>query len=99
MKIEFANTCHHIFPDGHRCGSPHLRRETLCYFHHPTRRHAPPRRSRCFAPLPQPLPIHTCLRRPTRKPRPLTHWRHGTLPSSTPGAPQPALSPPKGPGF
>jgi hypothetical protein len=31
MKLEIADTCHHIFPDGHRCGSPHLRHKTLCY--------------------------------------------------------------------
>jgi hypothetical protein len=29
--------CHHIFPDGHRCGSPSMRGETLCYYHHPDR--------------------------------------------------------------
>ena len=30
--------CRHIFPDGHRCGSPCLRSEELCYYHHTTRR-------------------------------------------------------------
>jgi len=94
MKIELADSCHHIFPDGHRCGSPHLRHETLCYFHHPTRLFAPARRSRCFAPLPQPPPARTCFRRPTRKPRPLSHWRHGTLPGINAGCstacPEPA---------
>jgi hypothetical protein len=30
--------CRHIFTDGHRCGSPCLRREELCYYHHTTRR-------------------------------------------------------------
>ncbi len=30
--------CRHIFPDGHRCGSPCLRNEALCYYHHTTRR-------------------------------------------------------------
>jgi hypothetical protein len=30
--------CHHIFPDTHRCGSPALRGETFCYFHHPRRK-------------------------------------------------------------
>ena len=30
--------CRHIFADGHRCGSPCLRDEPLCYFHHDTRR-------------------------------------------------------------
>src|SRR5882724_2317706 len=30
--------CRHIFTDGHRCGSPCLRHEELCYYHHTTRR-------------------------------------------------------------
>jgi hypothetical protein len=30
--------CRHIFTDGHRCGSPCLRGEDLCYYHHTTRR-------------------------------------------------------------
>ena len=30
--------CHHLFPDAHRCGSPALRGEAFCYFHHPDRR-------------------------------------------------------------
>lgn len=30
--------CHHIFPDGARCGSPRMRKEQFCYFHHDTRR-------------------------------------------------------------
>ncbi len=29
--------CTRIFPDGHTCGSPALRGELLCYFHHPSR--------------------------------------------------------------
>ncbi len=29
--------CRHIFPDGHRCGSPSLRHEHFCYYHHTTR--------------------------------------------------------------
>jgi hypothetical protein len=55
MKIELADSCHHIFPDGHRCGSPHLRHETLCFYHHPTRRltsRPRPRRSHGLAPHP-----------------------------------------------
>ena len=31
-------TCHHLFPDDHRCGSPSLRGEAFCYFHHPDRK-------------------------------------------------------------
>ncbi|QMV17950.1 hypothetical protein GOB94_04020 [Granulicella sp. 5B5] len=31
-------TCNHIFADNHRCGSPALRGERFCYFHHPDRR-------------------------------------------------------------
>jgi hypothetical protein len=30
--------CTHIFADHHRCGSPALRGERLCYYHHPTRK-------------------------------------------------------------
>jgi hypothetical protein len=30
--------CRHIFTDGHRCGSPCLRHEEFCYYHHTTRR-------------------------------------------------------------
>jgi hypothetical protein len=40
--------CRHIFTDGHRCGSPCLRSESLCYYHHTTRRPAQnPRARRC----------------------------------------------------
>jgi hypothetical protein len=41
--------CRHIFTDGHRCGSPCLRGEDLCYYHHTTRKpalHPRARRSR-----------------------------------------------------
>ena len=31
-------TCHHLHPTGNRCGSPALRGEQFCFFHHPTRR-------------------------------------------------------------
>ena len=31
-------TCHHLRPTGNRCGSPALRGEQFCYYHHPTRR-------------------------------------------------------------
>ena len=30
--------CRHIFTAGHRCGSPCLRHEEFCYYHHTTRR-------------------------------------------------------------
>jgi hypothetical protein len=29
--------CTRIFDDGHTCGSPALRGERLCYYHHPSR--------------------------------------------------------------
>ncbi|MBW4040434.1 MAG: hypothetical protein HIU91_16575 [Acidobacteria bacterium] len=29
--------CTHLFPDDHRCGSPALRGEAFCYYHHPDR--------------------------------------------------------------
>ena len=34
-------SCHHLHPTGNRCGSPALRGEQFCFYHHPTRR--PPR--------------------------------------------------------
>ena len=37
-------TCHHLHPAGKRCGSPALRGEQFCFYHHPTRR--PPVRTR-----------------------------------------------------
>ncbi len=37
-------TCHHLHSTGKRCGSPALRGEQFCFFHHPTRR--PPTRTR-----------------------------------------------------
>jgi hypothetical protein len=33
-----APSCHHTRPTGARCGSPALRGEQFCFFHHPTRR-------------------------------------------------------------
>jgi hypothetical protein len=51
--------CRHIFTDGHRCGSPCLRGEDLCYYHHTTRRpvanpnRRPGRRSTFELPLPE----------------------------------------------
>ncbi len=30
--------CRHIFPEGRRCGSPSLRGEPFCYFHHTSRK-------------------------------------------------------------
>jgi len=41
MKTIPAPTCHHLFPDDHRCGSPSLRNEAFCFFHHPDRQTAP----------------------------------------------------------
>jgi hypothetical protein len=32
--------CRHVFTDGHRCGSPCLKQEEFCYYHHTTRRPA-----------------------------------------------------------
>jgi hypothetical protein len=34
--IDFA-PCHHRHASGNRCGSPALRGEQFCFFHHPTR--------------------------------------------------------------
>lgn len=33
--------CRHILTDGRRCGSPALRRQSFCYYHHTTRKPAP----------------------------------------------------------
>src|SRR5579859_6323710 len=33
--------CRHVFTDGHRCGSPSLRGQDLCYYHERSRREAP----------------------------------------------------------
>jgi hypothetical protein len=30
--------CHRIMPDGRQCGSPALRGQDYCYYHHPNRR-------------------------------------------------------------
>jgi hypothetical protein len=49
MPAQNCPTCHHLFPDSHRCGSPALRGQNFCYFHHPDlqlvaqRKAAPPR--------------------------------------------------------
>ena len=36
--------CRHIFTDGHRCGSPCLRKENFCFYHHTARKPAPPQK-------------------------------------------------------
>jgi hypothetical protein len=38
VHTETRFQCRHIFTDGHRCGSPSLRNELFCYYHHTTRR-------------------------------------------------------------
>ncbi|HEY6377213.1 MAG TPA: hypothetical protein VIX90_16955 [Edaphobacter sp.] len=38
--------CRHIFTEGRRCGSPSLRHEDFCYYHHTARRPAPDPRLR-----------------------------------------------------
>jgi hypothetical protein len=40
MPARNCPTCHHLFPDHHRCGPPSLRGEAFCYFHHPDRQPA-----------------------------------------------------------
>jgi hypothetical protein len=47
--------CRHIFTAGHRCGSPSLRNEHFCYYHHTTRKPAP--KNRPLAPFEFELPI------------------------------------------
>jgi hypothetical protein len=36
------NQCRHVHARGNQCGSPALRNENFCYFHHATRRPKPP---------------------------------------------------------
>ena len=43
MQDTKSAPCHHLHSTGNTCGSPALRGEEFCYFHHPTRR---PRRTR-----------------------------------------------------
>jgi len=38
---ETRHQCRHIHASGHRCGSPSLRSEPFCYFHHTSRRPVP----------------------------------------------------------
>jgi hypothetical protein len=37
MSTSSRAKCNHIFPDAHPCGSPALRGEAFCYYHHPDR--------------------------------------------------------------
>jgi hypothetical protein len=37
MPTNPRSTCNHLFPNDHRCGSPALRGEAFCYYHHPDR--------------------------------------------------------------
>jgi len=50
-----SNRCQHIFnPDSdleHRCGSPALRAETHCYYHHPSRKPSVTRHARRGFPI------------------------------------------------
>jgi hypothetical protein len=55
MNTEKRYQCRHIFTAGHRCGSPALRNEDFCYYHHTTRKPAP--KSRPLAPFEFELPI------------------------------------------
>ena len=36
--MPYSTTCTHRFADDHRCGSPALRGEQHCYYHHPNRK-------------------------------------------------------------
>ena len=66
--------CRHIFTDGHRCGSPCLRREPFCFYHHTARPPKPrtplhrPRR-----PLPPPRPRRPQLHPGRHRPRTPAH--------------------------
>ena len=43
---EIRTLCTHHFTDHRRCGSPALRGESFCYYHHPTRKPAKDPRDR-----------------------------------------------------
>ncbi|MGA1980899.1 MAG: hypothetical protein ABSG84_00390 [Acidobacteriaceae bacterium] len=48
---EIRPLCSHVFPatdaaPTHLCGSPALRGQSFCFYHHPTRPHAPSRNQR-----------------------------------------------------
>jgi hypothetical protein len=51
-----APQCRHLFPDNHRCGSPCLRTQGFCYYHHPDRQ----------SPTGAPLAVPVGLRRERR---------------------------------
>jgi len=38
LETRSAKTCNHIMPSGQTCGSPALRNQTYCYFHHERRK-------------------------------------------------------------
>lgn len=57
MSFVLGPNCRHIQPTGKRCGSPALRGEPFCYFHHPTRR---PQRRPVARPAAFTLPPITC---------------------------------------
>jgi hypothetical protein len=56
--------CQHIFPDGHRCGSPALRREDLCFYHHPSHRRSPKPLALTASPSPKRPPLFPALEIP-----------------------------------
>jgi hypothetical protein len=55
MNTEKRYQCRHIFAAGHRCGSPALRNQDFCYYHHTTRKPAP--KNRPLAPFDLEIPI------------------------------------------
>ncbi len=56
--------CRHLFTGGHQCGSPALRGEELCFYHHSTRRPLKTQvlHGRTSAALPEPLDLHAVQR-------------------------------------
>ncbi len=57
--------CRHLFTDGRQCGSPALRGEELCFYHHSTRRPLKTQAlhgDRTRAVLPEPLDLHAIQR-------------------------------------
>jgi len=56
--------CRHIFTDGHQCGSPALRGEKLCFYHHASRRPAQHEtiHGLTFVVLPAPEDLHAIQR-------------------------------------
>ena len=64
MSTPKPYACRHIFTDGHQCGSPALRGEPLCFYHHASRLPQTHQtiHGHTFIALPEPLDLHAVQR-------------------------------------